>query len=197
MRPLPYRHVFCRLPSIADDDGAGRAVIIYESSRRLVSTVADGSAAVVTKPYALRSAHVLRPRGKIRLKVAPCFGLTLSPTELIQRVLRPKSRRTMASATTDAAGTAVLSERWLMALCGFAGQHVDRTQGLGDGRNRLHGTAYANHLAIGPYRLQCRLRGWTDGRYGRRALDHDLIVRLQPGREASRKPSPISTPLNA
>lgn len=68
----------------------GRAVIIYESSRRLVSTVADGSAAVVTKPYALRSAHVLRPRGEIRLKVAPCFGNTVS-TELIPARTSPKS----------------------------------------------------------------------------------------------------------
>ena len=143
-----------------------------------MSTVADGSAAVVTKPYALRSAHVLRPRGEIRLKVAPCFGNTVS-TELIQRVLRQsQTHHGLGHHGCRRHGGAVGT--LVDGLCGFAGQHVDRTQGLGDGRNRLHGTAYANHLAIGhtAFNAACAVGQTVDAAVG---VDHDLIVRLRTG----------------
>lgn len=120
---------------------------------------------------------------------------TLSPPNLSSAYFA-KVRRTMASATTDAAGTAVLSERWVDGLCGFAGQHVDRTQGLGDGRNRLHGTAYANHLAIGhtAFNAACAVGQTVDTAVG---VDHDLIVRLRTGAGGFQEAVADSTPLNA
>ena len=100
----------------------------------------------------------------------------------------------MASATTEAAGTAVVSERWLMADAASPSvtSTVRRARGIeGIGfiaaRTRI-GWPFDMPPSMPPARLVSRvMRPSAPGTISSCACD--------PGRTASRNPSPISTPL--
>ena len=120
---------------------------------------------------------------------------TLSPPNLSSAYFA-KVRRTMASATTDAAGTAVLSERWLMACADspVSTSTVRRALGMDGIGFMAPRTRITWPLDIPPSMPPARL--------DRRSIRPSALTTIsscacEPGREASRKPSPISTPLNA
>ena len=104
--------------------------------------------------------------------------------------------RTMASATTAAAGTAVESERWLMACAGSpvstsTVRNALGIEGIGfiAARTRI-GCPLDMPPSMPPARFVIRVM---------RPSSPTMIssCACEPGRRASRKPSPISTPLMA